>query len=395
MRPYSPLSRPRRLPVNAMQPILPQDVIDVLVDWVSVSSVGQRDPHLRSCSLVARSWVQRSRQHLFYSVELASTSDISNWIENVRPGVGGVSGYVRKLWMNCNWDQWSQRFSSVEHLRSFTRVEELRLTYWRGGQATKEEVEEAFGGFGPSVRTLSISLPRGDPGSFLHLLSLFPHLNNLSIWTSCLDESLNPLPRNLVTVHGRLALDCVQEHLVDALIGSGLKPKALKISIPHLISYDGLLTACASSVEVISLSPTYGACLDHTSLTGFTALRHVEIGLLHPTCFFADVHTILRPVPSPHLERVTFNFLQKIRQADFEGPGAADTWMNADDVLYDLSTRRPERRLLLVIKGVFDSTPPIDDLVGTMTSLLPRFMDIGMVETEASADVAQWPEHEP
>lgn len=400
-------------PISPMQPTFPQEVIDELIDWIGDSSVGQRDPHLRSCSLVARSWVQRSRKHLFHSIELASTSDISNWISKIRPGVGGMSGYVRKLWMNCNWDQWSQRFLSVEHLRSFTCVEELRLTYWRGGQATKEEVEGAFGGFGPSVRSLSVSLPRGDPGSFLHLLSLFPHLDDLSIWTSYLDESLGLLPpKNAVTVRRRLVLDGLQEHFADALIGDELRPKALKISIPPSTSYDGLLMACAPSVEVISLSPTFGqrlpvwlrcaqplilvetgACLDHTSLAGFTALRHVEIKLMHPVCFFADVHTVLRPVPSLYLERVTFNFSQDIRRADLEGSEAAKTWMNADDVLYDLSTRWAQPRLLLVIKGKFDSSSPIEDLAGTMRGLLPRFMDVGMVETEISTDVARWPEH--
>lgn len=391
--------------------MFPQEVIDGMIDWVGVTSVGQRDPHLRSCSLVARSWVQRSRRHLFHSIELASTSDISNWIENIRPGVSGVSRYVRELWMGCNWDQWSQRFPSAEHLRSFTHVKELRLTYWRGGQATKEEVEEAFGGFGSSVRSLSVSLPRGDSSSFLHLLSLFPHLDDLSIWTSYLDESVGPLPKNAVTVRGTLVLDGAQEHFADALVGSGLKPKILKISIPRSISYDGLLMACAPNVETISLSPTFGqrllilrsaqlltlvgtgACLDHTSLTGFTALRHVEIKLMHPVCFFADVHTVLQPIPSPHLERVTFNFSQNIRQADLEGPETAKTWTNADEVLYDLSARQPQRKLLLVIKGKFDSTSPIENLVEMMKSLLPRFMDVGMVETEISKDFARWPEH--
>lgn len=394
-----------------MQPIFPQEVIDDLIDWVGVSSVGQRDPHLRSCSLVSRNWVERSRRHLFYNIELASTPNIDNWIGNIRPGAGGVSRYVKRLWMGCNWDQWSQRFSSIEHLKSFTHVEELRLTYWRGGQATKEEVEEAFGGFGLSVRSLSVSLPRGDAGSFLYLLSLFSHLDDLSIWTSCLDESPDPLPRNIVSVRGRLVLDGLQEHLADALIGSGLKPKVLKISIPRLISYDGLLMTCAPSVETISISPTFGqcllilrlaqsltlvetgVCLDHTSLAGFTALRRVEIKLMHPTCFFADVHTILRPVPSPYLERVTFCFLQNIRRADWEGPETAETWINADDVLYELSTRWPQRGLLLVIKGKFETTPPNEDLIGTMRRLLPRFMDVGTVETEISTDIAQWPEH--
>lgn len=241
-----------------MQPRFPQEVIDDLIDWVSVSPTGQADPNLRSCSLVSRNWVQRSRQHLFYSIDLASTTDINNWIRNVRPGVGGVSGHVRRLWLNSSWGKWSQRFPSVEHLRSFTHVKELRLTYWCGGQATKEEVEGAFGGFGPSVRSLSVSLPRGDAGSFLHLISLFPYLDNLSIWSSCLDEGRDPLPKNLVAVRGRLVLDSVQERFADALIGGGLRPTFLKISIPRLISYDGLLMACAPSVEIVSLSPTFG-----------------------------------------------------------------------------------------------------------------------------------------
>ena len=244
-----------------MLPVFPQEVIDDLIDWVSVSSAGQRDPHLRSCSLVARNWVQRGRRHLFHSIELASATDISNWIRNVRPGVDGVSGHVRKLWLNSSWEQWSRRFPSVEHLRSFKRVEELRLTYWCGGRATREEVEEAFWGLGSSVRSLFVSLPRGDPCSFLHLLSLFPHLDNLSVWTSCLDRGLDPLPRTAVAVRGRLVLDGVQEHFAGALIGSGLRPKVLEISIPRSSSYDELMTACAPGVEIVSLSPTFGQFL--------------------------------------------------------------------------------------------------------------------------------------
>jgi len=244
-----------------IRPTFPQEVIDELIDWVGVGSVGQGDPHLRSCSLVARTWLQTSRKHLFHSIELTSASSIGSWIRNIPSGEGGVSRYVRKLWLGCNWDQWSQRFPSVEHLRSFTRAEELRLTYWCGGDTTREGVEEAFGGFGPSVRCLSISLPRGDASSFLHLLSLFPHLDDLSIWTSYLDESLGSLPRNAVNVRGRLVLDGVQEHFADALIGSGLKPTILKISIPRSISYGGLLTACAPTVKTISLSPAFGQCL--------------------------------------------------------------------------------------------------------------------------------------
>ena len=119
----------------------------------------------------------------------------------------------------------------------------------------------------------------------------------------------------------------------------------------------------------------------------------MEIKLTHPLCFFADVHTILRPVPSPHLERVTFTFSQDIRRADLEGPETVRTWINADEVLYDLSTRLPQHRLVLVIKGKFDSTSPIKDLGGTMKGILPRFMDVGMVETEISTDIARWPEH--
>ena len=136
-----------------------------------------------------------------------------------------------------------------------------------------------------------------------------------------------------------------------------------------------------------------GTCLDHTSLTDFTALRHVEIKLTHPKYFFADVHTVLRPIPSSFLEKVTFNFSKTILRGDLEGPETADAWMNADEVLHDLSTRLPERKLLLVIKGKFDSNSPIEDLVGTMSNLLPRFMEVGMVQTEVSTDAARSPEH--
>lgn len=248
-------------PLSPMQREFPQEVIDDLIDLVSVGSTGQRDPDLRACSLVSWNWVERSQQRLFYSIELASTPDISRWIRNIRPGVGGVSRYVKKLWIHFGWDQWSQRFPSVDHLKSFASVQDLRLTYWCGGQERGEVVEEAFIALGRSVRSLTVSLPRGDAGSFLHLLSLFLHLDNLSILTSYLDEASEAVPRNLVTLRGSLMLDGVQEHFINALVGSRLKPNVLRVSIPNLTSFDKLLAACAPSVETIFLSPSYGQCL--------------------------------------------------------------------------------------------------------------------------------------
>lgn len=119
----------------------------------------------------------------------------------------------------------------------------------------------------------------------------------------------------------------------------------------------------------------------------------MEIKLTHPKCFFADVHTILRPVPSPHLEKVTFNFSQNIARTDLEEPETVGAWAHADEVLYDLSIRWQQRKLLLVIKGKFDLNSPIEDLDCTMSSLLPRFMDNGRVETEVSTDISRRPEH--
>ena len=244
-----------------MQREFPQEVIDDLIDWVGVGSVGQGDPNIRACSLVAWKWVERSRRHLFHKIELSSSSTISRWIENIPPGVDGVSRHVKKLWIHFAWDSWSQRFPSVEHLKSFPHVQYLRLTHWHGGQTTTEEVEEAFGGLGRSVQSLTFSQPRGDVGSLLHLLSLFPHLDDLSVLTSYLYERPERLPQSTFTIHGRLVLDGVQEHFVNGLVGDGLKPKVLKVSIPNVTSFDGLFAACAPSVEMISLSPTNGRCL--------------------------------------------------------------------------------------------------------------------------------------
>ena len=252
---------PRNPLFNSMPQTFPQEVIDDLIDWVGLSSAGHGDPDLRTCSLVAGNWVERSRQHLFRSIKLASSLDVTRWVEKIHPGADGPSKYVRKLWIHFGWDKWPQRFPSVEHLKSFAQVEELRLTYWCGGGATKEEVEEAFGSLGQSVKTLTVSLLRGDAGSFLHFLSLFPRLDDLSIMTSYLEVATEPLPEGVVTIRGSLVLDGVQERFVDALVGSGLTPKVLKVTIPNLTSYDGLLAACSPSVEMVSLSPTFGQYL--------------------------------------------------------------------------------------------------------------------------------------
>ena len=68
-------------------------------------------------------------------------------------------------------------------------------------------------------------------------------------------------------------LDAARGHFADAPIGSGLRLNVLKISMPRLISYNGLLAACAPGVEIVGVSPTFGQCPAH-----FTMVMTTDLG---------------------------------------------------------------------------------------------------------------------
>ena len=73
-------------------PPVPQELVERMIDLLR-SDIGA----LQACCLVNKTWVSRSRYHLFYQVEILDDTQLHYWISTFPYPVSNVAGFVRHL----------------------------------------------------------------------------------------------------------------------------------------------------------------------------------------------------------------------------------------------------------------------------------------------------------
>ena len=68
-------------------PQCPPEILDYIIDFLS-----DEPQALKNCCLVAKSWVSRTRKHLFSEIEIASLTELKTWWK-VFPDPGSSPGY--------------------------------------------------------------------------------------------------------------------------------------------------------------------------------------------------------------------------------------------------------------------------------------------------------------
>ena len=102
-------------------PRLPPETLDYIVDFLH-----DQPKTLKQCCLVTKSWVPRTRMHLFREIVFKYTSDLEAWRDTSPDPANSPTHYTRCLSFNCSLDvivaaveagdYWIQVFSSVVKL---------------------------------------------------------------------------------------------------------------------------------------------------------------------------------------------------------------------------------------------------------------------------------------
>ena len=129
----TPSQNPHVFKPNTMH--IPQDVVDLIVDQLSLSAGWKTRGYLRAASLVSTAWVDRSQHHLFSTLTFYDTVKIERWCSRIKPDPYGVSRHVRALTLGggCSYTLFNPRprVSDIEtalpHLVSFKSLQELML----------------------------------------------------------------------------------------------------------------------------------------------------------------------------------------------------------------------------------------------------------------------------
>lgn len=111
-------------------PRLPPEISDRIIDLLRDETNA-----LKRCCLVSKSWVSRTRKHLFDSVEFESSKDVKVWKETFPDPANSPARHTRSLslvWveavipMDPEEGSWIRAFSNV-----------VQLTVWNGARNTR------------------------------------------------------------------------------------------------------------------------------------------------------------------------------------------------------------------------------------------------------------------
>ena len=211
---------------------LPQELIEGIIDYLSDDC-----QTLETCSLVATTWLARSRRHLFSRISLNPTT-VKKWCSAIRAGPDGIPRLVRTLTLHqAQGHRWlgTEFLDTIsDHFSSFQYIENLTITWLNLGDFDPGSFTRHFGHYGSSVRSLHLSYLSGDYSAFMAFLQLFPYLEDLLIHTPELYDD-NPTPRISRTappIHGFLNLlsfDFSSSPFVSHLAGLDLRFSSISI----------------------------------------------------------------------------------------------------------------------------------------------------------------------
>jgi len=160
---------------------LPPEIVDHIVD-----DLHEETQTLRDCCLVAKSWVSRTRKHLFGDIKLTSSKVLESWKNTFPDPSNSPARHTLALIIDCpevitaadaEEGGWIQAFSRVVHLVVRSCVKDGTISF------------APLYGFSPILKSLHVSSPMPQGPQLSGLVLSFPLLEDLTL--ICRDQFLN------------------------------------------------------------------------------------------------------------------------------------------------------------------------------------------------------------
>ena len=378
---------------NSRQMQLPQELVEDIVDRLSDDR-----PTLEICSLVATTWLPRSKAHIFNRVFLNS-DNAKKWCSAVRPGPDGPSHLVRTLSLQqaqgYRWLGTKILDEISDHFSSFRRVENLSITWLDLGDFEPGSLTRHFVHFGSSLRSLRLSYICADSSALIAFIRLFPNLEDLLIHTPdlCDDSPPSHVSRPSPPFHGSLNLlsfDSSSSPFVSHLAGLDLRfssISAFNCDFSSGLPLNDLLGASSSSLHSLELeyitfcAYSFPFCASRPSISFLTAecvnvslmrcenLQDVTVGAFEEARPPSLLFSLLSTLCSYHIKHLTVDFTA------MPGPHWPE-WKAVDSHLLQMAERCGLEQGPEVVLRTRLGMP--GDAVD-VRQLLPMYLDIGQV----------------
>lgn len=169
--------------------VFPQEVVDDIIDHFQ-DDLSPKS--LQTCSLVARSWVPRSRRSLFRDVSFPGKNRFESWCDAIPPGPDGIASYTRVLRLSDPWEKLMDPTflqKNLAHFTSFRSLQSLVFFFVDLTAFDRNSITSCFRHF-ETVQSLVFCNVASPITNILLLTYLFPNLKRLDI------EDLKP-PKNV------------------------------------------------------------------------------------------------------------------------------------------------------------------------------------------------------
>ena len=157
-------------------PLLPTEILDQVVDHLH-----DEEPALRNCCLVSKSWIPRTRTHLFADIKLQTQRKLESWKETFPDPSTSPAHHARTLSISCSRNITAADAGAGSWISSFSRV--VRLVVNSQGLFPSMQLGSLtpFHGFSP-IKSLHVDV-YAVPSHIFDLILSFPLFEDLTIRT--------------------------------------------------------------------------------------------------------------------------------------------------------------------------------------------------------------------
>jgi hypothetical protein len=232
---------------------LPPEILDLIVDHLHDEPTA-----LKACCVVSKSWIHRTRTHLFASVEFhPATSSIELWKTAFPDPSNSPAHHTRSLTVRGIWTVTAADADAGGWIHAFPNLVHLHLESLNWGELVSLV---PFHGLSPTLRSLRLTHTSSD---VLDLICSFPLLEDLAFVSPSYGNYVWNIPPTSPKLTGSLSL---------SMFG-GIRPVARRLlSLPNglhftkitvvldedIHSVTDLVSGCSDTLETIIVFFTPG-----------------------------------------------------------------------------------------------------------------------------------------
>jgi len=187
-------------------PYLPQEILDYTTDLLH-----DEQETLKQCCLVSKSWVPRTRKHLFADISFSYTDHLEKWKMTFPDPVDSPARHTRSLRISCPWSVTAADAEEGGWIQTFSRVVRLDIQAFTPDPDDWDLSLVPFHNFSPVLKSLRVvyyTLPRS---RVFNLICSLPLLKDLYLIEIAIYETsysgIDFQPSALLPLTGTLELD--------------------------------------------------------------------------------------------------------------------------------------------------------------------------------------------